>query len=425
VSSHAPDAILLLRAGWAAPMDRPPIRDGAVVHTGGLVVAVGPAAALRRDYPTATIEDVGPDAVVLPGLVNPHTHLELSLCEAGDSPGGSFTDWIQTVRTQMKLDPDDIAGSVGNAVRRGVEQSIGFGVTTLGDVSQQSVWTRAALRETPVRAVSYGEALGLAQLRFRYEELLASAIDDTLATDRLRVGLTPHAPYTVDLDGYRQCVEVARERNLPLKTHLAETADEAAFLARQEGPFRQVWEDLGMWDETVPKFDGGPIRFAQAVGMLDYQQSLLAHVNFCDDEELAILAGGKASVVYCPRTHKYFGHPPHRWREMLARGINVAVGTDSCASSPNLDIAADLRLLRKLAPEVPAETLWSMATTRAARALGLHDEVGSLEPGKHADFAVFTIVRSANPLEDLLRADAPPPATAWIGGSRVAIPTPQ
>jgi cytosine/adenosine deaminase-related metal-dependent hydrolase len=322
----------------------------------------------------------------------------------------------------MKLDPDDIAGSVGKAVARGVGQSLRFGVTTLGDVSQQAVWTRAALRELPIRAVSYGEALGLAQLRFRYEELLVTAVDETMATDRLRIGVTPHAPYTVDLEGFRQCAAAAAERQLPLATHLAETNDEEPFLARHEGPFRQVWEDLGMWDDTVPKFEGGPIRFAKDTGILDHEPALLAHVNYVDDAELALLAAGKASVVYCPRTHLYFGHPPHRWREMLARGINVAVGTDSCASSPNLDIVADLRVLRKLAPEVPAETLWSMITTRAAQAMGMQDEVGSLASGKHADFAVFTMPGSPNPLEDLLRAEPPRAPIVWIGGARAVLP---
>src|SRR6185295_5433024 len=94
-------------------------------------------------------------------------------------------------------------------------------------------------------------------------------------------------------------------------------------------------------------------------------------VNYCDDAELDLLAAGKASVVYCPRTHAYFSHPPHRWREMLARGINVAIGTDSCASSPDLNLLDDLRLVRKIAPDFPAESLWALATRNPARAVQL------------------------------------------------------
>src|SRR5207253_5134070 len=138
-------------------------------------------------------------------------------------------------------------------------------------------------------------------------------------------------------DGYRRCLAAAKYFGLTLATHLAETPHEEEFLASHAGPFRELWEFLGAWDEQVPTFAGGPIRYAQSLGLLDYP-TLLAHVNYCDDAELALLARGRASVVYCPRTHAFFGHPPHRWREMLSRGINVAIGTDSCASSPDLNL---------------------------------------------------------------------------------------
>ena len=109
---------------------------------------------------------------------------------------------------------------------------------------------------------------------------------------------------------------------MPLATHLAETPDEATFLADHTGPFRDLWSYIGAWDQDVPSFAGGAIRFAKATGLLDYP-TLLAHVNYCDDAEMELLAQSKASVVYCPRTHAYFAHPPHRFREMLASGINV------------------------------------------------------------------------------------------------------
>jgi len=151
--------------------------------------------------------------------------------------------------------------------------------------------------------------------------------------------------------------------------------------------------------------------------LLDYP-TLLAHVNYCDDEELSILASGKASVVYCPRTHEYFGHQPHRWREMLAREINVAVGTDSCASSPDLNIVDELRLLHKIAPEVHVLQLWQMATIRAARAVQLQNEVGSLSIGKRADMIAFP-ADGDDPLTRILESDCLP-SQARIGGITVS-----
>ena len=119
------------------------------------------------------------------------------------------------------------------------------------------------------------------------------------------------------------------------------------------------------------------------------RRALLAHVNYCDDVELDMLARGRASVVWCPRTHRYFDHPPHRWREMLARGINVAVATDSCASSPDLNILNDLRLIRSIAQDVFPPQLFELVTTRAALALGMSSEVGAIAPGLRADLVVL------------------------------------
>jgi cytosine/adenosine deaminase-related metal-dependent hydrolase len=213
---------------------------------------------------------------------------------------------------------------------------------------------------------------------------------------------------------YRRCLDVAAQRKLPLATHLAESNDEREFLVDHAGPFRAVWDSLDSWAEPVPTFKGSPIEFAAAVGLLE-NGALLAHVNYCDDEEMKLLSNGRASVVYCPRTHRYFDHPPHRWRAMLNRGINVAVGTDSCASSPDLNILNDLRLLREIAPELSAMQLFELVTTRAARALHMENEIGSLTPGKFADLLAFESRAADDPLERILTSQVLPSAV-WIAG---------
>jgi cytosine/adenosine deaminase-related metal-dependent hydrolase len=357
------------------------------------------------------------NVVVLPGLINPHVHLELSHCVAGESVGGaSFTEWITSIRRRMNPQGVRIEEAAANATRSGIEQCLKFGVTTVGDISGFCGATRDVLRASPLRAVSFGEVLGLAKARPRAEESLRRAIDDSHATERLRIGITPHAPYTVDLPMYQQCIELAHEKKMPLATHLAESNDEREFLMHHAGPFRAVWDSLDSWAEPVTTFSGSPIEFAAAVGLLEIG-ALLAHVNYCDDEEMKLLSHGRASVVYCPRTHRYFGHPPHRWRAMLNRGINVAVGTDSCASSPNLNILDELRLLRQIAPEMSALQLFELVTLRAARALHMDREIGSLVPGKVADLVAFES-RTADPLNEILTSAALPSAV-WIAGERV------
>ncbi|MEO6435716.1 MAG: amidohydrolase family protein, partial [Tepidisphaeraceae bacterium] len=383
----------------------------------GRIVAVGDAKTLARAHGDAELTDLGP-SVILPGLVNAHTHLELSGCNAGDWPGGSFGDWILSLPRRIGRQSDRPAEEIfAKAVNKGIKQCVRFGATAIGDISQQMQVSRTILRDAPIRSVSFGEVIGLAGNRTRYLELLPRAIDRSLENNRMRIGLTPHAPYTVDLPGYRECLDLGRSHRLPLATHLAETPAEREFLENHQGEFRQIWETLGHWQDGVETFRGSPVRFAHAIGLLDYESTLLAHVNYCDDEELEILARGQASVVYCPRTHRYFGHPPHRWREMLDRGINVVVGTDSCASSPDLNLVDDLRLMHEIGPDFPVDQLWRMATLRAATALGWETEIGSLEPGKSADFVAFE-VDSDQPLTEILESYRLP-AAVWAAGRRL------
>ena len=401
-------------AAWVAPMVGPPICDGGVVFAGGRILAVGSAETLRSEHLDAQLID-RTDSIVLPGLVNAHTHLELSGFACGQPPA-SFLEWILKLVPRSQLTAEIVRDSVTRGVPLGIAQCLHFGVTTVGDISRHCAVSRPILRDSPLRVVSYGEVQAMAQRRSLLVERIEIAIDDSYASDRLRIGLTPHAPYSVEIDAYRRCLEVARGRSLPLATHLAETPHEATFLASHSGPFRELWEQLRAWDGEVPRFAGGPIRFAQAVGLLDYP-TLLAHVNYCDDAEMDLLSRGRASVVYCPRTHAYFGHPPHRWRDMRARGINVAIGTDSCASSPDLNVVDELRLLHRIAPNVPAIELWQVATTHAARAIGWDDRVGSLAAGKSADFAVFPST-GGDPLAAILESAAVP-HEVWIAGDRI------
>lgn len=396
-------------------MDRPPIRDGAVVFRGRTILNVGAATSLIDQHPDAQIID-RPDETILPGLINAHTHLELSEFTCG-APAADFVDWLMRLVPRGPINLELIHKSVARSIPIGVEQCLRFGVTCVGDISRHSAVSRPLLRDGPLRVVSFGEVQAMAQRRGLLEERISIAVDQRSASELLRPAISPHAPYSVEIDGYRRCLEIAARDALPLATHLEETPDEAPFLADHSGRFRDLWEYLGAWDDDVPRFDGGPIRFADSIGLLDYPRMLLAHVNYCDDSELQLLSHGRASVVYCPRTHAYFGHPPHRWREMLARGINVAVGTDSCASSPDLNLIEELRLLRRIAPETPAMEIWKMATANAARAIDRQNQLGTLQAGWAADFVTFK-TSSSTPLDEILESNQLP-EEVWIAGKKI------
>ena len=242
----------LLRAAWVTPMDRPPIADGAVLVDGAAIAAVGTAAALLRASPAATaVHDFG-DAVILPGLVNAHAHLELSHLTPPVNPG-RFIDWISTVLAS--------AGDPATAARSaalGAAESLRFGVTTVGDITRHPAATRPALGG--LRAVSYGEVVGMAGRKHLLPDRLAAALANTPPIPHLHRAISPHAPYSVAPNGYLETVSVASALHLPLTTHLAETADEAAFLSHHAGAFRELWDRLGAWeDDPFPPFPGTPV----------------------------------------------------------------------------------------------------------------------------------------------------------------------
>jgi cytosine/adenosine deaminase-related metal-dependent hydrolase len=411
---HDP-AKTLIRAAWVAPMDRPPIPQGGIVFARGDIVAVGDAITLLGQHPDSQIID-RPADIILPGLINAHTHLELSEFACGSAPA-SFVEWVTRLVPRGQVSLESVHASVARSIPLGIAQCLRSGVTAVGDISRHCTVARPLLQNGPLRAVSYGEIQAMAQRRGLLEERLAIASDPTFQSDHLDIALSPHAPYSVEIDGYRRCVALARAQHLPLATHLAETPDEATFLSIHAGPFRELWEIISAWDEQVPTCTGGPIRMARDIGLLDYEKTLLAHVNYCDDDEMKLLANGKASVVYCPRTHAYFGHPPHRWKEMLAMGINVAIGTDSCASSPDLNLVDELRLLHQLEPQIEPLELWKLVTIRAAQAIGKPGRLGVLCAGAAADLVLFP-AGSADPLKALLENSISPNQT-WIGGDLV------
>lgn len=392
------------------------IPDGAVLVRDGRIEAVGPFVEVRRDACGVAVEDLG-EAVLLPGLVNAHVHLELSDCTPGERPTDGLEGWLRRMLERARLDARDLQERSAKATRAGIAQCLAFGVTTVGDISRQCQVSRPILASSRLRAVSFGEVAGMGQRRGMLEPLLEVATDVSCVSERMRVGVSPHAPYSVEPAGYLRCLERARESGLPLATHLAETRSEWEFLESHGGKLRSLWDGWLGWDEAVPRYPGGPIRMAADLGLLEYP-SVLAHVNYCDDAELELLSAGSASVVYCPRTHAWFGHPPHRFGEMAARGINVALGTDSCASSPDLNLLDDLRLVHKLHPRIAADQLWAMATVNGARALGLDSHVGTLEPGKHADMFAIT-AGGSDPLKNVLESDALP-FRVWIGAEILA-----
>jgi cytosine/adenosine deaminase-related metal-dependent hydrolase len=371
-----------LTARWVFPVASPPLERGLLTIAGDRITAVEPHGTRMADL------DLG-NAAVVPGLVNAHTHLDLTGLRGQAPYEGDFTDWLRAVISHRGArSPEQVQADV----RAGIAESLAHGVTLLGDIAAGGMsWD--ALVGAPLRAVVFFELLGLSQ--GRADAALASArawLAAHPATPSCRPGLSPHAPYSVRANLFFEAARLACDcqPRAPLAFHLAETAEELQLLYQRQGPFVAFLKELGVWDPD------GLVDNPHSVLSLCHQAvpKLFIHGNYLDS---SAHVPALSTIVYCPRTHAFFRHPPHPFRDFLARGLGVALGTDSLASNPDLDLLAEARFLHHRYPEVPAARLLRMATLDGARALGWDDETGSLEPGKSADLVVLPLPASDEP----------------------------
>ncbi len=373
------------------------------------------------DAPGRVIDRRG--CILTPGFVNAHTHLDLTdIGPRPHDPARGFVPWVEMVRAERPAAP----GAIEKAVRRGIALSLAGGVVAVGDIlgAPGGQPTTAALRtlaDSPLRGVGFVEFFGIGARADAAIGMLGTLADGLAgfnrdAGGRFRAGLQPHAPNTVSLEVYRVCARLAAARGLPVATHLAETPEERRFIAEAAGPQRALLDRLGIWNDRELAWVGrGRTPVEHLAGVLGGHPFLLAHVNDADDAAIDTLARTGASVAYCPRASAYFGAPgglgPHRYREMLARGVNVCLGTDSIV---NLDTPGRISVLdeaRLLARRdgTPARELIAMMTVRGASALGLDPALFRFLPGG----PVAGVVATPGPGRDdpaaaLMAGESPP-----------------
>ena len=396
-------------ARWVVPVDGEPVRGGTVeLAADGTVAAV-------HDRPDARGEaaDLG-DVALLPGLVNCHAHLEFSDFSAPIPVAGTFADWIAaTVAARRGRE-----GPVMPRVNRGLAESLAAGVTTVGDIVTAG-WEVAELppaRERP-NVLAFHEliaprdpAAGFAAGR----AFLANGAGDPAGISR---GLSPHAPYSVH-PALPALLAAPHAPRVPVATHLYETREELDLMAAGAGPLAAAMGRLGA---TRGDFGANRLRADFLEPLAGCERGLIVHGNFLGRGEIDWLAAPERShlsVVYCPRTHAHFGHPPHPWRDLLEAGVRVAPGTDGRGSNPDLSVWNEVRFLHARFRDVPFRTLVRMATADGADALGVPG--GRIAAGAAADLcAVRLPSETGDPWTDLAHPDAAPCGT-WRDGVRVA-----
>lgn len=381
----------LYTARWVLPIARPPIEAGAVLVDEGRIAWVGPANQYHATEGTVVVA-LG-EAILTPGLVNAHSHLELTGLR-GFLEGLDFREWLRTltvVRRDLLSDADLL-----DASRLGIVEALRHGITTLADCTDSAL-PIVAMRELGVRGIGYVEVFGpdpaqcddsIARLRQRVDAL---RVDDT---PLVRTGVSPHAPYTVSAPLFRATAEYARAERLPMAVHVAESAAETAFVTEGAGPFAERLRARGI---GVAPQARSPIALLEDTGVLA-AQPLLIHVIRADDDDFARIAHSGASIVHCPISNAKLGHGIAPLDRMLAHGVRTGLGTDSVASNDRMHLLDEARqavLYHAIRSGVPdsldAHEALALATRGGADALGLAHEIGTLEVGKAADLAAFPL----------------------------------
>lgn len=389
-----------LRARLVVPITAPPIRNGCVEVRGDRIVAV-------HSRPPPGAVDLG-DVALLPGLINAHTHLEFSDLERPLGPPGPFTAWLIAVIENRRgklagLDPAEAARRKAEVVRHGLRECAQSGTAVIGEITT-SGWASLPNDADGPEIVAFHEVLGGIA---RAEQVLGDAarqVTQWKRRERIHPGFSPHAPYSIHPAIFRQIVRMAFSSKIPLAMHLAETRAERQLLTDGTGEFVNFLTSLGVWDPQALSPNTSLIGYLDQLALAP--RGLVVHGNYLTDDEIECLQKhGHLSVVYCPRTHAYFQHTPHPWRQMLAKGIRVVLGTDSRASNPDLSVWREARFLSQRCPDISPETLLRMLTIDGATALGVEQDFGSIEPGKRARFAMVPLSRGES-LDELFLADA-------------------
>jgi cytosine/adenosine deaminase-related metal-dependent hydrolase len=389
-------------AAWVLPIVPPPIRDGWVAIDRGRIVDVG------EGRPAATGRLPDTTVAILPGLVNAHTHLELSWMRGKVPPGDAMPSWAERLIGLRRSTPQpDVREPIVDAIR----EARASGTTLVGDVGN-TVAACEPLAASPLSAVFFLELIGFRPCDC--PSIMADAqrrLGQPAGGDSVRAAIAAHAPYSVSPDLLRAIGRVVRDS--PLSIHLGESRDEIEFLAQGTGRWRTLLERIGAWtqDWTPPRC--GPVEYLDRLGLV-HDRLLAVHGVELADDELQRLAAADATVVTCPRSNRWTGAGAPPIERFYAAGVRVAIGTDSLASVEDLNMFNELAAVRRIAPRVPAARLLRSATLDGARALGFQPEFGSIERGKRADLIAVRVPPGEVDVEEYLLGGIEPCDVTWL-----------
>jgi cytosine/adenosine deaminase-related metal-dependent hydrolase len=399
----------ILTASYVVPISSEPIEGGAVAFDGERIVAVGGRADVVARFPNADVDDHG-EAAILPGFVNCHSHLELTAMRGAlDDVEHDFKSWLLKINAlRAELSDDDIVAAAIGGAREGAAA----GVTCFGDIGRFGHAGVAALKEVGLRGVVFQETEFSPDNRTADEDFRKLGekfeILKSEETELVRVGLSPHSPYTVGSRLFELIAQYAIINRVPLSIHAAESAEEMNLLTSGEGFFMDFYERMDL-EWASPHCT--PIEYLERLGVLS-TRPLLAHCVMASDSDIRRIATNRATVAHCPKSNAKFGHGYAPFEKFLVAGISVGLGSDSVASNNLCDLLEEARFAALVARNRPdrnrfisAKDVLHAATIGGAKAMGLEGEIGSLEAGKQADIAIVSLSHHAQkPVNDIYAA---------------------
>jgi aminodeoxyfutalosine deaminase len=402
---------MIIRARIVVTMHGAPIENGAVAVSGNLLVDVGRFDDVKTRNADNAI-DLG-EQVLLPGLINAHCHLDYTCLRGKIPPQKSFTDWIRAINAEKsKLSPKDYVASIAE----GFAETKRFGTTTVANLT--GLPELIPQIQTPIRTWWFAELIDI-RAPERTNELVDSAIEALKQTPGW--GLAPHALFTASKDVFRRCEEIAKQEDILLTTHLAESREEMEMFRDAAGPLYEFIKNLGRpmddcWNETplglfLDLIGSGRSQNRPRTIEVNrpYPFWIVAHLNELTERDFDLLERSKSKfhVVHCPRSHNYFGHSPFAFDRLRSLGFDICLGTDSLASNETLSLFDEMRTFQKNFPRVSPEEILQMVTVNSARALRQENALGQIRPGFGADLIAVPCSGSTDIFEQIIACDAP------------------
>jgi cytosine/adenosine deaminase-related metal-dependent hydrolase len=388
-------SIKKINADWVLPISSPPIKDGAVVVEGNIIKAVGGKKKLSK-FPSDEIIDCS-DKILLPGFINAHSHLELTGFKGKIEKGLPFTDWARKVVSVRKNITED---EIRTAIQDGLDELISSGVTAVGDFSQTGI-TAKLLREKGLRGTVFLEFSGFNPDKKDEKMRGLKELFTALRTPHsaFRIGVAPHAPYSVSRELLKESYSFAKRNRLPFSIHISEMPEEVRFIKTGSGAMKDLLIEFGVWNDKWIPPKTTPVQYLYNLGIL--KGTIAIHLNIATPQDINLLKENDVSIVYCPGSNKWFGRDwKYHLREFLNKGINIAIGTDSFSSNEKLNMFYEMRIIKENFPDIDNNTILKMATINGAKAIGFDGEIGEIEVGKRADIIGIDI--KDNPINDPL-----------------------